>query len=622
MMRYILFKPCLVALLCSTVFSLSALGQTDATAGTSCENPIVVTKDFSMYISEPGTYWFKASTYDLPINVKVAPDFAHFEEDKMDTYTEPKVSVDFSCTTGVYDDPNIQEMITSVSGWGVKVPINLDFEENEEEMAYILGISETYRTLMMQYGITYDVEALVRLDISFPATASLAPDTAFRACADNAYWVKYPDTLTISTSTIDSVYVLPVTEWRSDSIRFRWTGTEKAQLWIGATCGFALSNSDENVLEIDTLYPAGDARCYIDYSSADLSQMVHDWGDGSGVFYARILSSEKAQFIVEPKPIQGAMASAIELVQDKTADVAADDTTQVYYFRKSWNKNSIQLLAATDDTIVAYFGKTLDFYASPTDRNYIGSMLFYSENGQMVLNLTKQKIAEYAALGSTDFVFVRFQSPVATAITPVLWNTDECVSKSMRLLYPNDQEPLRTSQSVRLYTLNYDLWQQNDVLLRWSGVSKLNVYLADTCEFNLTASNKHVLFYSVIDPTIEPICTILADTLRSFADRVSAEDNLYLQFVPKGNGTLYLSQEKLNDPPTDLEIVKNDLWVVYTTNGIEIRVSEPQTLCLYNSLGMLVQTWYQDISDTVILNDLSAGVYVLRGENKVCLIKH
>lgn len=620
MMRYILSKPCLVALLCSTVFSLSVLGQSDATAGTSCENPIVVTKNFSMYISEPGTYWFKASTYDLPINVKVAPDWERFG-DYAETYTDPKVSVDFSCTNGVYDDPNIQEMITSVSGWGVKVPINFDFEIVDDGENLALGISETYRTLMMQYGITYDVEALVRLDISFPATASLAPDTAFRACADNAYWVKYPDTLTISASTIDSVYVLPVTEWRSDSIRFRWTGTEKAQLWIGATCGFALSNSDENVLEIDTLYPAGDARCYIDYSSADLSQMVHDWGDGSGVFYARILSSEKAQFIVEPKPIQGAMASAVELVQDKTADVEADDTTQVYYFRKSWSKNSMQLLAATDDTIVAYFGKTLDFYASPTDRNYIGSMSFYSENGQMVLNLTKQKIAEYAALGSTNFVFVRFQSPVATVITPVLWNTDECVSKSMRLLYPNDQEPLRTSQSVRLYTLNYDLWQQNDVSLRWSGVSKLNVYLADTCEFNLTASNKHVLFYSVIDPTIDPICTISADTLHSFAERISAENNLYLQFVPRGNGTLYLSQEKPNDPPTNVEVVKNDLWVVYTTNSIEIRVSEPQTLYLYNSLGMLVQTWYQEAQGSQVINNLSNGIYVLYGKRNAVLVK-
>lgn len=617
-MKHILSKlSCAILAMCASI--LPSLAENKQ--GMTCDDPIVVTQNFAMYISEPGTYWFKASTYDLPINVKVAPDWERFG-DYAETYVEPTVSIDFSCTNGVYDDPNIQEMITSVSGWGVKVPINLNFELVDGGENLALGISDTYRTLMMQYGITYDVEALVRLDISFPATASLIPDTAFRVCADNAYWVKYPDVLTISPATIDSVYVLPVTEWRSDSIRFRWNGTEKAQLWIGATCGFELTNEDENVLEIDTLYPAGDTRCYRDYSAADLQQMVRDWGDGSGVFYARILSSDKAQFVIEPKPIQGPMAHAIELVQDKTTEIAADDTTQVYYFRKKWERNSMQLLSNINDTITAYFGKTLDFYASVTDRNYIGSQIFHSENGQMVLNLTQQKLSEYANAGEADFVFVRFQSPAATEITPRLWQTDECLNKSVRLLYPNDQEALRSSQAVRLYAVDYDMWKRNDVSLKWSGVAKLYVYLGDTCEFNMTPKNKHVLFYRMIDPTIDPVCVVTADTLRSFVKRVS-NNNLYLQFTPKGNGTLHLSQQNVQDPPTEIKDVESitDLQVVYTANGVEICVAKSQRLYLYNSLGVLLQTWYQP-AGIYMLNTMSNGVYVLRGENDAILIKY
>lgn len=622
-MKHILSKlRCAILAMCASI--LPSLAENKQ--GMTCDDPIVVTQDFTMSIAEPGTYWFKASTYDLPINVKITPDWERFG-DYAETAVAPKVSIDFSCTNGVYDDPNIQEMITSVSGWGVKVPINLDFEENEKEMAFTLGISETYRTLMMQYGITYDVDALVRLDLSFPATTTLAPDTAFRACADNAYWAKYPDTLNISTATIDSVYVFPVTEWRSDSIRFRWTGTEKAQLWIGATCGFELTNEDENVLEIDTLYPAGSTRSYIDYSSAELTQMVRDWGDGSGVFYARILSSEKAQFIIEPKPIQGPMAKAIELVMGKTIEIAAEDTTQVYYFRKKWDKNSVQFIANTDDSITAYFGQTVDFDASDisnTNRNYIGSQMFRSENGQMVLNLTKQAIAGYTELCNEDFVFVRFYSSVETEITPRLWQTDECIDNSLRFLYPNDKEALRASQGVRLYSVNYDLWKQNDVSLRWAGVSKLYVYMGDTCEFNLIPTNKHVLFYQQIDPAKNPVCVITADTLRSFVESVSESGNLYLQFTPKGNGTLYLSQEKSPNPSTEMKEVENstDLRVVYTIYGIEIYVTKPQRLYLYNSLGQLVQTWCQEAENVRILNTISNGVYILRGENRAILIKY
>lgn len=619
-MKNILSKlSCAILAMCASI--LPSLAENKQ--GMTCDDPIVVTKNFSMYISEPGTYWFKASTYDLPINVKITPDWERFG-DYAETFVDPKVSIDFSCTNGVYDDPNIQEMITSVSGWGVKVPINLDFVLDDEGMNFELGISETYRTLMMQYGITYDVDALVRLDLSFPATTTLAPDTAFRACADNAYWAKYPDTLNVSTATIDSVYVFPVTEWRSDSIRFHWTGTEKAQLWIGATCGFELTNEDENVLEIDTLYPAGSTRSYIDYSSAELTQMVRDWGDGSGVFYARILSSEKAQFIIEPKPIQGHMAKAIELVMGKTIEIAAEDTTQVYYFRKKWDKNSVQFIANTDDSITAYFGQTVDFNASDvsnTNRNYIGSQTFCSENGQMVLNLTRQTIAGYTEFCNEDFVFVRFYSSVETEITPRLWQTDECIDNSLRFLYPNDKEALRASQAVRLYSVNYDLWKQNDVSLRWSGVSKLYVYMADTCEFNQTQTNKHVLFYQQIDPAKNPVCVITADTLRSFVESVSESGNLYLQFTPKGNGTLYLSQEKPNDPPTDVDVVKNDLWVVCTPNGTAVRVSESQTLSLYNSLGMLVRTWHQEAQSSYIIGNIPTGIYVLCGKRNAVLVK-
>lgn len=619
-MKHILSKlRCAILAMCASI--LPSLAENKQ--GMTCDDPIVVTQDFTMSIAEPGTYWFKASTYDLPINVKITPDWERFG-DYAETFVDPKVSIDFSCTNGVYDDPNIQEMITSVSGWGVKVPINLDFVLDDEGMNFELGISETYRTLMMQYGITYDVDALVRLDLSFPATTTLAPDTAFRACADNAYWAKYPDTLNISTATIDSVYVFPVTEWRSDSIRFRWTGTEKAQLWIGATCGFELTNEDENVLEIDTLYPAGDTRCYRDYSAADLQQMVRDWGDGSGVFYARILSSDKAQFVIEPKPVQGPMAKAIELVMGKTIEIAAEDTTQVYYFRKKWDKNSVQFIANTDDSITAYFGQTVDFNASDvsnTNRNYIGSQTFRSENGQMVLNLTRQTIAGYTEFCNEDFVFVRFYSSVETEITPRLWQTDECIDNSLRFLYPNDKEALRASQAVRLYSVNYDLWKQNDVSLRWSGVSKLYVYMADTCEFNQIPTNKHVLFYQQIDPAKNPVCVITADTLRSFVESVSESGNLYLQFTPKGNGTLYLSQEKPNDPPTDVDVVKNDLWVVCTPNGTAVRVSESQTLSLYNSLGMLVRTWHQEAQSSYIIGNIPTGIYVLCGKRNAVLVK-
>ena len=59
--------------------------------GSSCQNPIPLTKDMVFDVTEPGTYWFSSWTYDLPLKVRYTPS--------VPTNEKIKVYVDFSCTT-------------------------------------------------------------------------------------------------------------------------------------------------------------------------------------------------------------------------------------------------------------------------------------------------------------------------------------------------------------------------------------------------------------------------------------------------------------------------------------------------------------------------------------------
>jgi hypothetical protein len=83
-------------ILCATC-ALTLSAQTPD--GLTCETAIPVNKSYQGSIDAPGVYYYTAGTYDLPLTCYFYPTDAEVTELYMD--------VDFTCTPGVYDDPNI-----------------------------------------------------------------------------------------------------------------------------------------------------------------------------------------------------------------------------------------------------------------------------------------------------------------------------------------------------------------------------------------------------------------------------------------------------------------------------------------------------------------------------------
>ena len=98
------------------VASVSIFAQTPD--GLTCETAIPVDSTYTGHIPAPGTYYFTAWTYDLPLTCYFYPEDEVVSELYMD--------IDFSCTPGVYDDPNMAELLDPVFGWGETVPIRFD----------------------------------------------------------------------------------------------------------------------------------------------------------------------------------------------------------------------------------------------------------------------------------------------------------------------------------------------------------------------------------------------------------------------------------------------------------------------------------------------------------------
>ncbi|MGN0236028.1 MAG: T9SS type A sorting domain-containing protein [Paludibacteraceae bacterium] len=582
--------------------------------GMSCENPAPVADGFSMYIPIPGSFWFTAYTYDLPLHARFTVTGEQFEP--------VKAYVDFGCVTGQYGDEKLERVVTTADGWGVAVPMEFPFERTYNAETgytyYDLVISESYRELLAQFGITYNVMAYVNIVTQRFGQADIIPDDSFRSCIERSKWMYMPDTVVISQSTLDSIFTFPFANWQSDSVRLTWTGEkQKTILYFGNTCDFPLDPADMSI--VDTLHIAPNS--YRDLSADYISRLIDLNGKG-GIYYARMLTTDSAALIVAPKPIEGPLADAIPMEKDFTYPIAADDTTQYYYFLKSWEEKPLRFHAPSSDPITAFFGTTPDFYISSADSRYLGSNTFtLAEDGQE-LTLSLPELKQYTRQGDMDYTFVRFLTATPTTITPSTWATSDCVGSTV-LLDTNAVFDMYKTQAYPTYRIRYADWVQHDMDFCLNGLTKTYLYVGDTCTFTLASNNLHVLFYQNF--AAKDTLTLTQDTLRSMESRVDADGYLYIQFMQgQTTGEMHVfPHPKKEGPATAVThtAADGDIRVAHLDHAWAITTPTAQTLYLYNSLGALVATWQQAANEPKILSAPASGIYILRGEKKAVLLK-
>ena len=493
--------------------------------GSSCLNPIPLTEDFQMTISEPGSYWFSSWTYDLPLKVRYTPN--------EDTDEKLLAYVDFSCTPGVYDDPNLVELTDMASGWGIEMPISftpITTSINGVKL-FEISVNESHRELMRQFGISYDVKALVEVIVPVPGKVELVPDTVFRNCIESSRWLQLPDTIDISPIEWDNTYVFPLSDWVNDSIRITWTGAERPlTLWLGKDCSFSLDETDD-LFACKFEIPAGGT---LDFSANTL----HDLQQYGSLLYAKLVSAETATLTWDYKPMSPEMARAIPMALDQPVSVKADDMEQYYYFKTELTNNSLQFNATKQDTIIAYFGTTPTFELESTD--HVATFTLYPTSGGSQLALSKKQLVAFTRNVETEYMFVRFDAPRATDMTLSIWGASSCINNSIEIL-PNGVTAIAANSSSTIYRIDYYKWYQGDVELLWDGSQSVYSYLADTCSFTLSASNARVIDYKSIAKT-NGTHIITKSLLDSVADRVDGDGYLYFRFNSRRKGNLTTTQ--------------------------------------------------------------------------------
>ena len=527
--------------------------------GLTCENAIPVDTSYVGSVPAAGTYYYSASTYDLPMTCYFYPETTIDQA--------PKIYVDFTCTPGVYDDPNIVEMLKVGTGWGISLPLILTFSDEYDanyNKYYSLTIGESYRELMAQYNVTYNVEAFVQLVAPCAGEIRMAPDTTFKACVENSIWLNMPDTIVTGLQYESDSYVLPFAEWKNDSIRFRWTGSNApATVWIGEDCNFEMKLTGDNcALDMFVLHPdAGNEENIRNFSKQEILDYISLFGKG-GVYYMRTVCAEEGELIIEKKPMDEAMAKAIPMALDQASEVAANATEQVYYFPATWQNHSVLWTSTSSKQLTAQFSTSIDF------TTIVDTYTFANE-----LSLSKKQMKAICS-EATENVFVKFISSVPTTITPILWAAGPCAENADEL-FANDSVRLQRNATSTAWRVNIEQWAKQDVKLYWKGTSSMKIFLCDTCTgFTLNKSNQHVKLYkeiTIANDGSRDTLTLTKDELAAVAQYADADGFMYFRFNNSATGSMIVMADvetpEVLDPVYTTETVTVCFGESYEWNG-------------------------------------------------------
>ena len=506
------------------LFATSMMAQT----GLTCEDAIPVDKNYRAHVDGPCELWYTASTYDLPLHVYFSPDSAG-------STWSPEVYVDFTCDEGVYEDSKLDSLLNKMSLFGVALPMEFmcDAVFRNGKREWDLSVSKTYREQLAEAGITYNVQAYVRVVYYEGGSISLTPDSSFTSCMDNEY-IKLGDTIDILPNDSDRVFVMPYTDWQKDSVQFVWIGEQDANVWVAVQeCEFVPSEQSNYVF---ATYPISDGNPY-KLQKQQIIDVIKDKKNG-GVYYGKIIAPVAGKLVVEKIPMAPIQGGATLLEYGKSVNV--NDANQLFCFPRTWG--ATEFVASANAATTMYMAATPDFTPSADDSNLITYHSFTSDAGVYCNYISSKEMTEILKTTNSDYIYVRFQSAMPTTIVPNIWDASICANGSL-MIRPNQSTAVAAKSQSTIYRLLYDDYKNCDVVIQWDGNSTLPTYIADTCSFVVSSTSPNVLKYA----SIKRKGTLELDnaTIQSWASRVDADGYLYVCFNPTNKGNVTFVANKI-----------------------------------------------------------------------------
>ena len=522
MRRYILF------------IILNALAYTCVEAQSFCHLAQPVGTHYEDTIESAGTYYYSAWTFDLPMDVYITSLDPTCSE-------PPQVWADLTCTPGVYDDPNVRDLVRDTAKYGISVPMALGCETTFENGHYVhhLKLGKSYRNRLQLIGVDYNVEAYVKVVIPCAGAALLEQDTSSQACFKDARWLRLIDSTHVLAYDTLTSYIIPYKDWlaEADSMALYWEGTQDARMWTGEECEFQADV--QHAWDYYDLPANGE----IHLSKSMLTNAAQHAQDSAGFMYSRVVCPEEGRLFV--RPLIPDLKGATLLRYNNTQTISVVDTA-FYCFPTDWT--SVEWIADTRKVV------KMMLYASPEEEPIDTFKFDLQDSVRRVLDWSKAEMNAIRANASGALLFMHFDcSREEFKFTPYDLSTTSCVGSSLRLR-PGESRATGKTQILRLFYEDIEGYPLQMSCVNKNASDIQNLFIADTCEFTLrwstNATKKRCVLYK---PTARggETWTIDSATIASWKNRVTSDGYLYVRTTADGTIVVTTDKPEEQDPEGD-----------------------------------------------------------------------
>lgn len=583
---------------------LGAVALYAAGPGETCSTAIPLDKEghYSANISGPQTIWYTAWTFDLPLAVYFKP--------QNETDPAPEVEMDFSCTTGVYTDSIICSLFCPNSGSGIQIDMphkpKLETDRIDGELVYYIVMGKKYRDLLLQVGISYNVQVFVKVTYKSKGSISIAPDNMFSSCMDGARFMHLGDSVRVKAKDKDTHVIVPYVQWQYDSIYYIWRSPSgaSATITVGSDCRYdPTDGSDESILQRMQNVKSGDT---VKVTSEKITHYVKFEDNEAGMFFAKCYSSAEGMLTIKQVPQAPPRGGATLMKYDQRVVINAKDTNALFAMPASWDTATI-FTTPTDHIFRMYISTEPDFYLKDALKSY---QFLPSDKGHW-WGIPDDEMKALWANTTEKYLYVRFSCSARTTLLPEMWNPSECMSAPLLNKGKSTLTIEKYSSGAKVYRFYYNAWKNGKMTLQWNlNTNSCDAYIGDTCSFKPKDTDPHMIATKTIAKRGGK-WDITPEMFEQWKDRVDPEGYIYLLIYTEARGEMVISTTAPDEtdpvfPHTTIHVECAD-----GANNFVASVSEAQHISVTSTSGT-VDEWEAVPGESHALT-LPSGQYLLKG---------
>lgn len=602
-------------LVLSTVLLLAATFAFAAGPGESCATAIPMGKDYVAQVKKGQTIWYSAWTFDLPLTVTFAPS-----NGKNDP--APIVEMDFSCTPGYYEDSILCSLFCKNGGGAVSIDLPHKPSLNSKTLddgtfIYYLSLGKQYRDLLLQVGISYNVEVFVKVTYQSSGKITLAPDDLFGNCVDGAKFMHVNDTVQVAKKDKQRHVIVPYVQWQEDTILYKWTGTTPCTMAVANTCDFdPTDNTDGNIIQfVPDIQPGDSVKTLATY----IYKWVHnpEFPNEAGMYFAKFYSEEKGVMQITKAPRAKVRGNATILRHGDTYSLQSNDTA-VFAITRLWDDDTLHtffstptmhlfsMMIATDPDFAEEHALRLYQFEKAPDGHHQGVL------GTEINKFFKQT--------SEQFLYVKFICSEATSVSVLQWRRSSCFAKTSNFIHSLDTTfEVKRNNTGGVYRFNYAQWVGGDMTLTLTPKAACQLFFATDCDISLSSTAENLLHYHKLTSSSNTV-TIPAETIASWAERIDEEGCMYARFNHTSSGKFNMHLVSTAPKDTDPTYPATTIVVLCEGSKIVVNVSEAQSIVVIDEAGTEKAKWDAEPGTPHELN-LPPGNYSLAGEREKISLK-